>query len=61
MSQLTGIIYLENNLATGVFTSDRLDIINILSAQAAISIENGTAPEESGGPGSGSALCHIGR
>ena len=39
-NKLTGIIYLENNLATGVFTSDRLDIINILSAQAAISIEN---------------------
>jgi two-component sensor histidine kinase/tRNA A-37 threonylcarbamoyl transferase component Bud32 len=38
--KLTGIIYLENNLTPGAFTADRLEVINILSAQAAVSIEN---------------------
>ncbi|WP_445241655.1 ATP-binding protein [Microcoleus vaginatus] len=37
---LTGIFYLENNLTKGAFTSDRLEILGILSAQAAISLEN---------------------
>ncbi len=38
--QLRGIVYLENNLTTGAFTSERVELINILSAQAAISIDN---------------------
>ena len=38
--QLKGIVYLENNLTTGAFTSERVELLNILSAQAAISIEN---------------------
>jgi len=38
--KLTGIIYLENNLTTDAFTPDRLEILNLLSSQAAISIEN---------------------
>ncbi|MBW4573893.1 MAG: response regulator [Aphanothece sp. CMT-3BRIN-NPC111] len=38
--QLVGIIYLENNITTGVFTLERLEVLKILSAQAAISIEN---------------------
>jgi class 3 adenylate cyclase len=38
--KLTGIIYLENNITTGAFTPERLEILNLLSAQAAISIEN---------------------
>ncbi len=37
---LTGILYLENNLTLDVFTPQRLEIISILSTQAAISIEN---------------------
>ena len=37
---LNGILYLENNLTTDAFTSDRLEVLKILSAQAAISIEN---------------------
>jgi signal transduction histidine kinase len=37
---LIGIIYLENKLTSGVFTSDRLQIIKLLSAQAAISLDN---------------------
>ena len=39
-SQLRGIVYLENNLATGAFTAERVELVNILSAQAAISIDN---------------------
>ncbi|WP_013334723.1 AAA family ATPase [Gloeothece verrucosa] len=38
--KLNGILYLENNLTTGVFTADRVQFLNILSAQAAISIDN---------------------
>ncbi|WP_036487461.1 AAA family ATPase [Myxosarcina sp. GI1] len=38
--KLRGILYLENNLTTDAFTSDRLEVLKILSAQAAISIEN---------------------
>ncbi|MEH1831294.1 MAG: AAA family ATPase [Nostoc sp.] len=37
---LVGIIYLENKLTPGVFTSDRLSVINLLCTQAAISLEN---------------------
>ncbi|HEY9600216.1 MAG TPA: AAA family ATPase [Allocoleopsis sp.] len=40
--KLSGILYLENNLTGGAFTSDRLEILNLLSSQAAISIENAT-------------------
>ncbi|MBW4623084.1 MAG: PAS domain S-box protein [Cyanosarcina radialis HA8281-LM2] len=39
-SQLIGILYLENNLSVGVFTSDRLQVLKLLMAQAAISLEN---------------------
>ncbi len=38
--QLVGIIYLENNLAAGVFTADRLQMINLLATQMATSLEN---------------------
>ena len=38
--QAIGILYLENSLATGAFTADRLEVLKILSSQAAISIEN---------------------
>ena len=38
--KMAGILYLENNLATGAFTAERLKILQVLSAQAAISIEN---------------------
>ena len=37
---LSGILYLENNLATDAFTRDRIEVLNILCAQAAISINN---------------------
>ncbi|WP_226582641.1 AAA family ATPase [Microseira wollei] len=38
--QLVGILYLENNLTTGAFTPQRLEVLNLLSSQAAISIQN---------------------
>lgn len=44
--KLTGILYLENNLTTGGFTPDRLEILQLLSAQAAISIENARLYED---------------
>ncbi|MBX3057414.1 MAG: AAA family ATPase, partial [Anaerolineae bacterium] len=37
---LTGVLYLENNLAPGAFTADRLKVLNLLASQAAISLEN---------------------
>ncbi len=39
---LTGIIYLENNKVEGTFTPARLEVLNLLSSQIAISIENAT-------------------
>ncbi|MCG6133878.1 MAG: AAA family ATPase [Nostoc sp. LLA-1] len=38
--KLIGILYLENNLTVGAFTSDRLEILHLLCTQAAISLEN---------------------
>ncbi|MBF0317552.1 MAG: response regulator, partial [Nitrospirae bacterium] len=38
--QFTAILYMENNLTVGVFTEDRLEVLKMLGAQAAISIEN---------------------
>ncbi|MUG93889.1 AAA family ATPase [Scytonema sp. UIC 10036] len=38
--KLLGILYLENSLTTGAFTSDRVEILNLICAQAAISLEN---------------------
>ena len=38
--KLTGILYLENNLAANVFTPDRLAVLKVLASQAAISLEN---------------------
>ena len=38
--RLSGIVYLENNLSTWAFKKDRLEMLNMLSTQAAISIEN---------------------
>jgi diguanylate cyclase (GGDEF)-like protein len=35
-----GIVYLENNAITGAFTQERLELVQMLCAQAAISLEN---------------------
>ena len=37
---MRGILYLENNLSPGVFTEERLEVLNLLCSQAAISIQN---------------------
>ena len=38
--KLIGLLYLENDLIAGAFTSDRLEVLQLLCSQAAISIEN---------------------
>jgi two-component system cell cycle sensor histidine kinase/response regulator CckA len=38
--KLTGVLYLENNLATDAFTPERLEVLALLASQIAISIEN---------------------
>ncbi|NJK62252.1 MAG: AAA family ATPase [Synechococcaceae cyanobacterium SM2_3_1] len=38
--QFGGIIYLENDLTTSAFTQDRLELLQLLSSQAAIAIAN---------------------
>ena len=38
--KLIGILYLENGLIEGAFTTERLELLEVLSSQAAISIEN---------------------
>lgn len=38
--QVIGVLYLENNLASDAFTDQRLDTLQMLLAQAAISFEN---------------------
>jgi predicted ATPase/serine phosphatase RsbU (regulator of sigma subunit) len=38
--KLVGVLYLENNLATEAFTPDRIQVLNVLSSQVAVSIEN---------------------
>jgi predicted ATPase/signal transduction histidine kinase len=38
--KLLAILYLENRLTAGAFTRDRLEVLSLLSTQAAISLEN---------------------
>jgi predicted ATPase/signal transduction histidine kinase len=38
--KLLGILYLENNLTSGAFTSDRAEILKLITTQAAVSLEN---------------------
>ncbi|AUT01062.1 histidine kinase [Nostoc sp. CENA543] len=45
--KLRGILYLENSLVTGAFTSDRVELLNLLCTQAAISLENARLYENS--------------
>jgi PAS domain S-box-containing protein len=39
-TKLVGALYLENNLASFVFTPDRVTVLQLLASQAAISLEN---------------------
>ncbi|MBK6266460.1 AAA family ATPase [Marivirga sp. S37H4] len=38
--KMTGILYLENNLSYGAFNAERIEILNMLTTQMAISIDN---------------------
>ncbi len=38
--QIMGVIYLENSLTEGAFTAERLEVLRLLSGQAALSIYN---------------------
>ncbi|MEH2022568.1 trifunctional serine/threonine-protein kinase/ATP-binding protein/sensor histidine kinase [Nostoc sp.] len=45
--KLIGLLYLENPLTIGAFTRDRIEVIQLLCAQAAISLENARLYQES--------------
>ncbi|MEA5553757.1 AAA family ATPase [Anabaena cylindrica UHCC 0172] len=45
--QLIGILYLKNHFTVGAFTSDRVEILNFLTTQAAISLENARLYQQS--------------
>jgi predicted ATPase/signal transduction histidine kinase len=45
--KLIGILYLENNLTIGAFTSDRIKLLSLICAQAAISLENARLYQQS--------------
>lgn len=45
--KLLGVLYLENKLVAGAFTSDRVELLNLLCAQAAISLENARLYQQS--------------
>lgn len=40
--RLMGVLYLENNLASSVFTRERLELMQLLSSQIVTALENGT-------------------
>ena len=43
---LVGLLYLENNLATAAFSADRVELLEVLSSQAAVSLENAMLYED---------------
>jgi predicted ATPase/transcriptional regulator with GAF, ATPase, and Fis domain len=44
--RLIGVLYLENNLTTDAFTANRIELLQILASQAAISLENARLYDE---------------
>lgn len=44
--KLIGVLYLENNLTSAVFTVDRLAVLRLLTCQAAIALENAQLYEQ---------------
>nr|WP_228061671.1 ATP-binding sensor histidine kinase [Phormidium sp. LEGE 05292] len=44
--KLVGLLYLENKLTAGVFTAERLEVVQLLCSQAAISLENARLYQE---------------
>jgi PAS domain S-box-containing protein len=47
-AELIGVLYLENNLASHVFTPARISVLEMLTSQAAISLENARLYNELG-------------
>jgi predicted ATPase/two-component sensor histidine kinase len=45
-AKLIGILYLENNLLSHVFTPPRIEVLKLLASQAAISLENAALEEK---------------
>jgi PAS domain S-box-containing protein len=45
-AQLIGVLYLENNLTSHVFTPARIAVLNVLASQAAISLKNAALYDE---------------
>ncbi|MGJ5814571.1 sigma 54-interacting transcriptional regulator [Paludibaculum fermentans] len=39
-AKIAGVLYLENKLAVGAFTADRIKVLKLLASQAAISLQN---------------------
>lgn len=46
--ELRGVVYLENNVATGVFSPQRVEMMKVLSGQIAISLENARLYQQQG-------------
>ncbi|QEW06074.1 diguanylate cyclase domain-containing protein [Nitrincola iocasae] len=44
--RFVGVLYIENNHASGVFTSERVQVIRLLAAQASVAIENARLYEQ---------------
>ncbi|WP_150910465.1 diguanylate cyclase [Marinobacter halotolerans] len=44
--RLEAAVYMENNLADGVFTEERVEVIQLLAAQASVAIENARLYEQ---------------
>jgi predicted ATPase/serine phosphatase RsbU (regulator of sigma subunit) len=40
--RLVGVLYLENNAATDAFSLERVDLLQLIAAQAAVAVENAT-------------------
>jgi diguanylate cyclase (GGDEF)-like protein len=41
-----GVLYMENNLASGVFTKERVEVIQLLAAQTTVAVENARLYEQ---------------
>ncbi|MSP93350.1 MAG: GAF domain-containing protein, partial [Myxococcales bacterium] len=41
-----GVVYLENNLARGAFTAERIEVVRLLAAQATVSLHNARLYDE---------------
>ncbi|MGQ0508311.1 MAG: sensor histidine kinase [Myxococcaceae bacterium] len=41
-AKVVGVLYLENNAMAGAFTQERVEVVQVLAAQAVISLENST-------------------